>query len=61
MGASFSQFRNHMHGAHFLEYFYTSVYFKTSEKKTPTDPHKISSEIFSEISQINNITNQYQY
>ena len=27
-------------------YFCTSVYFKTSEKKTPTDPDKISEEIF---------------
>jgi hypothetical protein len=27
-------------------YFCTSVYFKTSEKKTPTDPDKISKEIF---------------
>jgi hypothetical protein len=27
-------------------YFCTSVYFKILEKKTPTDPHKISSEIF---------------
>jgi hypothetical protein len=25
-------------------YFFTSVYFKTSEKKTPTDPDKISEE-----------------
>jgi hypothetical protein len=27
-------------------YFNTSVYFKTSEKRTPTDPDKISEEIF---------------
>jgi hypothetical protein len=27
-------------------YFSTSVYFKTSEKKTPTDPDKISEEMF---------------
>ncbi len=27
-------------------YFYTSIYFKTSEKKTSTDPNKISEEIF---------------
>jgi hypothetical protein len=27
-------------------YFYTSVYFKTSEIKTPIDPDKISEEIF---------------
>jgi hypothetical protein len=27
-------------------YFCTSVYFKTSEKKTPIDPDKISEEIF---------------
>jgi hypothetical protein len=26
--------------------FCTSVYFKASEKKTPTDPDKISEEIF---------------
>jgi hypothetical protein len=26
-------------------YFYTSVYFKTSERKTPIDPDKISKEI----------------
>jgi hypothetical protein len=26
--------------------FYTSFYFKTSEKKTPIDPDKISEEIF---------------
>jgi hypothetical protein len=25
---------------------YLSVYFKTSEKKTPTDPDNISEEIF---------------
>jgi hypothetical protein len=24
----------------------SAVYFKTSEKKTPTDPHRISEEIF---------------
>jgi hypothetical protein len=27
-------------------YFCTSVYFKTSGKKTPTDPDNISEEIF---------------
>ena len=27
-------------------YFCTSVYFKSSEKKTSTDPDKISEEIF---------------
>jgi hypothetical protein len=27
-------------------YFCTPVYFKTSEKKTPADPDKISEEIF---------------
>jgi hypothetical protein len=27
-------------------YFYTSVYFKTAEKKTPIDADKISEEIF---------------
>ncbi len=27
-------------------YFCISVYFKTSEKKTPIDPDKISEEIF---------------
>jgi hypothetical protein len=27
-------------------YFYTPVYLKTSEKKTPIDPDKISEEIF---------------
>jgi Fe-S cluster biosynthesis and repair protein YggX len=31
-------------------YFCKSVYFKTSEKKTPTDPDKISEEIFPNLS-----------
>jgi hypothetical protein len=29
--------------------FCTSVYFKTSEKKTPTDPDKIPEKIFSNL------------
>ena len=33
----------------YFMYIYTSVYLKTSEKKTPTDPNKISAEIFSNL------------